>query len=194
MPERTSSTAAAACDVLYGFGGDDASTIVDSAADRVVEFAGGGAATGCFACVKLHARSRAPRSSCSPRSTICRHGGDQPHRQRAGPDHVRQCRRQRARRRRRRRRHERLRAATTAIYIRNAADRVVEFAGGGNDRVLAGASFTLEAGSEVEMSHHRRQSGDDGDQPHRQRIVANICTAMPARTRSTAAGGGGGGD
>ena len=37
------------------------------------------------------------------------------------------------------------------FYIRNVADRVVEFAGGGFDRVLAGASFTLEAGSEVEM-------------------------------------------
>jgi len=35
-------------------------------------------------------------------------------------------------------------------YIRNVADRVVEAAGGGNDRVFAAASFTLEAGSEVE--------------------------------------------
>jgi len=35
-------------------------------------------------------------------------------------------------------------------YIRNAADRVVEAAGGGNDRVFAAANFTLEAGSEVE--------------------------------------------
>jgi len=34
--------------------------------------------------------------------------------------------------------------------IRNAADRVVEAAGGGYDRVLAAANFTLEAGSEVE--------------------------------------------
>ena len=37
------------------------------------------------------------------------------------------------------------------FITRNAADRVVEFAGGGNDRVFAGASFTLEAGSEVEL-------------------------------------------
>ena len=37
------------------------------------------------------------------------------------------------------------------FYIRNVADRVVEFAAGGFDRVLAAASFTLEAGSEVEM-------------------------------------------
>ena len=38
------------------------------------------------------------------------------------------------------------------FYIRNAADRVVEFAGGGaNDRVFAAASFTLEAGSQVEL-------------------------------------------
>ena len=37
------------------------------------------------------------------------------------------------------------------FFIRNAADRVVEFAGGGVDRVLAAASFTLDAGSEVEM-------------------------------------------
>jgi Ca2+-binding RTX toxin-like protein len=36
-------------------------------------------------------------------------------------------------------------------YTRNAADRALEFTGGGFDRVLAGASFTLEAGSEVEM-------------------------------------------
>jgi len=36
-------------------------------------------------------------------------------------------------------------------YIRNVADRVVEAAGGGQDRVLAAASFTLEAGSEVEI-------------------------------------------
>jgi uncharacterized protein (TIGR01370 family) len=35
--------------------------------------------------------------------------------------------------------------------IRNAADRAVEAAGQGFDRVLAGASFTLEAGSEVEL-------------------------------------------
>jgi len=35
-------------------------------------------------------------------------------------------------------------------YIRNVADRVVEAAGGGYDRVLAAASFTLEAGSQVE--------------------------------------------
>jgi len=34
--------------------------------------------------------------------------------------------------------------------IRNAADRAVETAGGGNDRILTAASFTLEAGSEVE--------------------------------------------
>ena len=38
------------------------------------------------------------------------------------------------------------------VYIvRDAADRVAENAVGGFDRVLAGASFTLEAGSEVEM-------------------------------------------
>ena len=38
------------------------------------------------------------------------------------------------------------------FVIRNASDRVVEFAGGGaNDRVFAAASFTLEAGSEVEL-------------------------------------------
>ena len=37
-----------------------------------------------------------------------------------------------------------------SYVIRNAADRAVETAGGGNDRVLAAASFTLEAGSEVE--------------------------------------------
>ena len=36
-------------------------------------------------------------------------------------------------------------------YTRHASDRAVESAGGGFDRVLAGASFTLEAGSEVEM-------------------------------------------
>jgi len=35
--------------------------------------------------------------------------------------------------------------------IRNVADRAVEAAGGGYDRVLAAASFTLETGSEVEL-------------------------------------------
>jgi len=35
--------------------------------------------------------------------------------------------------------------------IRNAADRVVEASGGGSDRIFAAASFTLEAGSEVEL-------------------------------------------
>jgi len=34
--------------------------------------------------------------------------------------------------------------------IRNSADRVIEEAAGGNDRVLAGASFVLQPGSEVE--------------------------------------------
>ena len=42
-------------------------------------------------------------------------------------------------------------AGDDRFYIRNVADRVVEFAAGGFDRVLAAASFTLEAGSEVEM-------------------------------------------
>ena len=36
-------------------------------------------------------------------------------------------------------------------YTRDASDRALESTGGGFDRVLAGASFTLEAGSEVEM-------------------------------------------
>jgi len=35
--------------------------------------------------------------------------------------------------------------------VRNIADRAVESAGGGYDRVLAAASFTLEAGSQVEL-------------------------------------------
>ena len=37
------------------------------------------------------------------------------------------------------------------FYIRDAADRVIETVGGGYDRVLAAANFTLEAGSEVEL-------------------------------------------
>jgi len=38
------------------------------------------------------------------------------------------------------------------VYVtRSEADRVIEDAGGGNDRVLAGASFVLQPGSEVEV-------------------------------------------
>ncbi len=36
-------------------------------------------------------------------------------------------------------------------FVRHAADRAVEAAGGGSDRVFAAVSFTLEAGSEVEI-------------------------------------------
>ena len=48
------------------------------------------------------------------------------------------------------------------------ADQVVEFAGGGFDRVFAGASFTLEAGSEVEMLTTDNNLAHGGDQPDRQ--------------------------
>ena len=54
------------------------------------------------------------------------------------------------------------------FYTRDASDRVVEFASGGFDRVLAGASFTLEARFRGRDVHHRQQSVDGGDQPDRQ--------------------------
>ena len=57
-------------------------------------------------------------------------------------------------------------------YIRNVADRVVEAAGGGSDRIFAAASFALEAGSEVEKFTTVDNVRDDGDQPDRQRAVA----------------------
>ena len=72
------------------------------------------------------------------------------------------------------------------FYIRDAADRVIETAGGGFDRVFAAASFTLEAGSEVEMltTINNISTAALNLTGNARR---NISTAISARMSSTAA-------
>ena len=147
MPAQTRSTAPAARDTMIGLGGDDR-YFVDNAADRVLEAAGEGSNDRVLAAVSwtLEANSDVEKITTidnlattainltgnnlsqlifgnAGANTLDGGGGGDVMLGLGGDDNY---------------------------YIRNVADRVVEAAGDGNDRVFAAASFTLEAGSEVE--------------------------------------------
>ena len=55
-------------------------------------------------------------------------------------------------------------------YVDNAGDKVYESVGGGNDRVFASVSYTLQAGSEVETLSTTFQGGTGAINLDRQRV------------------------
>ena len=57
-------------------------------------------------------------------------------------------------------------AGNDTYYVDNAADKVFEAVGGGNDTVFASVNYALQAGQEVETSERLRRR--DRADPHRQ--------------------------